>query len=225
MKKAYNVLIIDDHQIIIDTYKNALNVVKENLDAVEFNIHEAKDCDSAYEKILNITKRQTLDLIFLDIQLPPSSDKRFISGETLGSNIREQYPKTKIIVCTSINNNLIQSNIIKTINPQGFLIKSDISFNDLVLCTKKILSNQIHYSQTILELLRKKVSSPIVLDGFDIKILAEMANGARMKELVMLIPLSKSGIEKRKKLLKTFFNIKSDSDRELVLCAKEKGFI
>ncbi|MFI0431386.1 hypothetical protein [Mariniflexile sp. HMF6888] len=46
-----------------------------------------------------------------------------------------------------------------------------------------------------------------------------------MKELVELIPLTKSGIEKRRRILRDVFNIKTDSDRELILAAKEKDFI
>lgn len=221
MNKIYSVLIIDDHQIIIDTYNKVLNVIKESVDGLDFIIYEANDCDSAYQ----ISKEQEIDLIFLDIQLPSSRDNNFSSGEILGSKIKILHPKAKIIVCTSLNDNLRLNNISKTINPDGFLIKSDIGFADLINCTKKVLLNQTYFSQTIIELLRKKASSHFVLDDYDISILSEMSNGARMKELVSIIPLSKAGIEKRKRALRQLFNLKNDSDREMVLIAREKGFI
>ena len=221
MNKNKNILIIDDHQIIIDTYNKVLNFLKESNDGLEFNVYEAKDCDFAFQ----ILQKETIDFIFLDIQLPSTSDKKFVTGESLGIKIRQQYPEIKIIVCTSLNDNLRLTNIVKTINPEGFLIKSDIGFIDLVNCTKKVLSNQTYFSQTIIELLRKRVSSNITLDDYDITLLHEMSNGARMKELVDIIPLSKAGIEKRKQALRTVLNLKNGSDREMVLTAREKGFI
>jgi hypothetical protein len=63
------------------------------------------------------------------------------------------------------------------------------------------------------------------LDDLDIQLLVELANGAKMKELEQLLPLTKSGIDKRRRLLKEKLNLQSNSDRDLVLKAKEKGFI
>ena len=46
-----------------------------------------------------------------------------------------------------------------------------------------------------------------------------------MKELPDVIPLSKAGIEKRKRVLYSVFNIKDNSDRQLIIKAKSSGFI
>ena len=70
-----------------------------------------------------------------------------------------------------------------------------------------------------------KTSSTINLDNIDFDILTELANGAKMKDLEQIIPLTKSGIEKRKRLLKYKFKISTNSDRDLVIKAKEKGYI
>ena len=43
MKKTYNILIIDDHQIIIDTFKSALALVEKDLENIKLNIDEAKN--------------------------------------------------------------------------------------------------------------------------------------------------------------------------------------
>ena len=40
-----------------------------------------------------------------------------------------------------------------------------------------------------------------------------------------VIPLSKAGIEKRKRALYSVFNIKENSDRQLIIEAKKSGFI
>ena len=46
-----------------------------------------------------------------------------------------------------------------------------------------------------------------------------------MKDLPGIIPMSMPGLERRKKQLKKLFEVKDNDDRELILKAKEKGFI
>ena len=46
-----------------------------------------------------------------------------------------------------------------------------------------------------------------------------------MKDLPNLLPLSIAGIEKRKRNLKRMFNVKKLDDRQLMISAKEKGFL
>jgi hypothetical protein len=46
-----------------------------------------------------------------------------------------------------------------------------------------------------------------------------------MKELPNILPLSIAGIEKRKRQLKKIFDVSSLEDKQLIIVAKEKGFI
>jgi hypothetical protein len=75
------------------------------------------------------------------------------------------------------------------------------------------------------KLLRKQVANDFILDNIDRKILYELSLGTRMKDLPSVLPLSIAGIEKRKRHLQEIFNIKGGGDKELLLVAKEKGFI
>ena len=72
MKKTFNVLIIDDHQIILDTYRRAFNFVKETINDIDFVITEAKNCDEAYHEIKFASNGNNIDIVFLDISLPSS---------------------------------------------------------------------------------------------------------------------------------------------------------
>ena len=225
MKRTYNVLIIDDHQIIIDTFKMALSFVEREAKDVQFEIDDAKDCESAFKKIKNTFKQNKIDLIFLDISLPHSSINRIFSGQDLGVLIKKDFPSTKVIICTSYNDNLRLNSILKTINPDSLILKGDIDFKEVVVAIKTVLNNESYFSKTVVELLKKRFSNAIVLDENDTQILKELSNGSKMKELMHIIPLSKSGIEKRKLILRQKLDVIGSSDRDLVLAAREKGFI
>tara|TARA_R110002049_G_C8991515_1_gene549089 strand:+ start:231 stop:452 length:222 start_codon:yes stop_codon:yes gene_type:complete len=73
--------------------------------------------------------------------------------------------------------------------------------------------------------MRKQVSNDIVIDEIDRRILYELSRGTKMSELPQIIPLSISGIEKRKRVLKELFNLDQKDDRGLIRIAEEKGFI
>lgn len=221
MKKTIKTLIIEDHQLIIDSYKNAILSIQDNYN-INFIIEDAKNCNSALEKVQS---QSYLDLIFLDIRLPHFNKGHIYSGEQLGVEIRKLHPKAKIIVCTGLTDNYRLNHILKTINPEGFMIKEDITLNDIINCVQSILNEGIFYSQKVLSLIRKKITHPHTLDDLDIRILHEISNGSKMKDLIDLIPLSKAGIEKRKRALKKILNHENDNDRGLVTAARKIGFI
>jgi DNA-binding NarL/FixJ family response regulator len=225
MNKCYKVLIIDDHPAIVDAFKNALNFISTESDRISFNVESAEDCVMAYNKIKELVLIQKLDLVILDIKLPPAPNFKIHSGQDLGVMIRELLPDTKILVCTSYSDNHRLYEILKAFNPNGFVNKQDLNILGFVTAIEDVLNGKTFYSQTIINMLKQKSLSNMTIDDFDILILKELANGSKMKDLVKLIHLSKSAIDKRKRLLKRKFNVDSNSDRSLVLAARLKGFI
>jgi DNA-binding NarL/FixJ family response regulator len=225
-KKTYSVLIIDDHPLIVNAYETAFNYYREQNESILFSIQTAQDCDSGFEMINEFYKKsKELDIVFLDIRLPPSKDGKMLSGEDLGLKIKKLLPDTKIIVSTTFNNNYRIHSIFKSLNPDGFLIKNDITPKELIEAIHTILNDPPYYSKTVVKLLRKQVANDFLLDNIDRKILYELSIGTRMKDLPDVLPLSIAGIEKRKRQLKHLFNIKSSDDKELIHVAKDQGFI
>ena len=225
MRQKNKVLIIDDHPLICDSYRKALQqVMKENQD-IQIQIESAENCDSAKEKIMNSWTNDSWDLVFLDIRLPASKDRRILSGEDLGEMIRENHPLAKIIVATTFNDNYRIQNIFKSLNPEGFLIKNDLDPKELVSAIIKIMQGGVHYSQTVSNLMRIKMHRNINIDKKDRQILFELSLGTKMKDLPNIVPLSIAGIEKRKRILKEIFDVEDQADKALILKARELGFI
>ena len=225
MRQKNKVLIIDDHPLICDSYRKALQqVMKENQD-IQMQIESAENCDTAKEKIMNSWTNDSWDLVFLDIRLPASKDRRILSGEDLGEMIRENHPLAKIIVATTFNDNYRIQNIFKSLNPEGFLIKNDLDPKELVSAIIKIMQGGVHYSQTVSNLMRIKMHRNINIDKKDRQILFELSLGTKMKDLPNIVPLSIAGIEKRKRILKEIFDVEDQGDKALILKARELGFI
>ncbi|MDO5968952.1 response regulator [Flavivirga aquimarina] len=223
MIKTIKTLLVDDHQLVIDSYKNYINLYEGYNPKIKFKVTFVTDTDEA---INCIKKANTpFGLVFLDIRIPKSKDGKFKSGEDVGMYIRNNSPETKIIVITGYNNSLILSNILQNLNPDGLLYKSDIVCNTLSESLDSILNDIPFYSSTILKLLRKKISSKIVLDRIDKQLLNELSKGTKTKDLPKALPLSRAGIEKRRRNLKELFGVTSNDSDVLISSVIKKGFL
>ena len=217
-----NILIVDDHPFIIQGYKNA--ITRYNPNEFEFLIEEAKDCKSAYEIITN-SETIAFDIAFLDISMPVYEEKGMFSGEDLAKLLMEYMPKCKIILLTMYTELLKIKNLISAINPNGLVIKNDLTFDELLFGFDKVMKNEIYYSQSIQKMIDLAESEAIEIDVFDKQILFHISKGTKITDISQYIPISLEAIEKRKQNLKDLLNIKEDSDMELVREAKNKGLL
>ena len=225
MKQLHKVLIIDDHPVICERYEQVCNEVMKKNPQIKMKIELAGNCDVAKEKINYTWSKGGWDLVFLDIRLPPSKDRRILSGEDLGELIRKKHPLAKIIVATTFNDNYRIQNICRSLEPEGFLIKNDMNTNDIIQAVQKVINGGEYYTGTVSSLMRKQAFTDINLDKIDRQILYELSQGTKMKDLPKFVPLSMAGIEKRKRIMKQVFDVEDQGDKALILKARELGFI
>lgn len=214
---------VDDHPIIIEGYQNTLMATKK--DNQILHIESAYDCDSANLLLQQAAKNIPYDVCFFDISLPVSSDGKLTSGEDLAVLTRKLMPNSKIVILTMFNESFRVHNIIKEINPDGFLIKSDMTSSELAEAFQYILSAPPYYSSTVSNFLKKAVVTDIYLDDVNRKILYFLSQGVRTVTLKERLGISMSSIEKRKKHLKELFEINDGQDETLIEKAREKGFL
>lgn len=224
MSEKVKILMVDDHALILEGYKSKLHDSFEK-DELVLRIDTAHNCEDANEKILNSLQDESYDYLFLDISLPPSRDGRFLSGEDLGKEVKIISPSTRLIVLTMYSENLRLLSILRNLDPEAFLIKSDVTPEEFLLAFNKVREGKVHYSQSVTTLMRTQLTSNIALDENDRKILFHLANGVRTKDLVEMVPLSLAAIEKRKKMLKEMFEVEKGGDLALVNQAKKMGFL
>lgn len=215
-KKNIKTLIIEDHRIIAEAYSSIL----ESATAFNFDITFAINCDQA----INTLKLATQHLVLLDLQVPASKNEKFISGEDIGLWLRKYHPNTKIIILTFVSDYFRISNIIKTINPEGFIIKSDIKPIDLVNAAQTILDNKTYYSKTVNNNNNNTVNGHYI-DDLDRKILYHLSMGEKTKDLPNLVHISLRTIEDRKAKLKDIFGIITNVNSNLIKEAKRHHII
>lgn len=224
MTEKIKILMIDDHPMIIEGYQNTLLFTKK--DSQELIIDIANNCDEAV-RCMNKAVENNLpyDVLFVDISLPPSTDGSMSSGEDLAEYSRTILPNAKVIILTMFNESFRIHNIIKTIDPEGFLIKSDLTSSELASAFQAVLNNPPFYSGTVNSHIRKTITSDIVIDDKNRKILHLLSQGVKTKNLAAHLDISLSAIEKRKKQLREIFEVGDGQDETLLSEARKKGFV
>ncbi|MFV9549899.1 DNA-binding response regulator [Algibacter sp. PT7-4] len=224
MTEKIKILMIDDHPMIIEGYQNTLLFSKK--DNQEINIDIANNCDQAVSFMNKSVQLEIpYNVLFVDISLPPSSDGTMSSGEDLAEYARKVLPDAKIIILTMFNESFRIHNIIKTIDPEGFLIKSDLTSKELASAFQAVLNNPPFYSGTVNSHIRKTITSDIVIDDKNRKILYLLSQGVKTKNLAAHLDISLSAIEKRKKQLREIFEVQDGQDETLIQEARNKGFV
>ena len=221
--KTLRILAIDDHEMTMLGYKFILERIV--FDDYNIIVDTANTYAAGRQKIEESVNSFKYDIIFLDVQLFPPNEEQPYNGEDLGVLARKLVPESKIVFMSSFSDNFRINSILKSVDPDGYLVKTDIDPKTLEDAVKTITLNPPYYSSKALAAIRKKMSSDITLDDKDKKILYHLSVGTKTKDLENHIKLSSSSIENRKRQLKSLFGTENKNDLALILAAKKRGFI
>jgi len=225
IRETLNVLIVEDHPFIASLYIKAFDIVSNKNKFLKFKITTAVDCESACLKIKKAKKTAPFHLVLLDICIPSCEDNKLLSGEDLGLKIKQTFKDISLIVLTSHDDNHKLYCIFETLNPDGFLVKTDFTQHDLTRAITDVVNGDAYYSKTITKLIRSRMCNQIAIDKKDRAILYHLSEGLKMKDLPKVINLSLAAIERRKRHLRDIFDTKKQDDKALIARAKAKGFI
>lgn len=221
-KKTVNILIADDHYIMIHGYKIVLGSGTADF---TIKITTAFNCKEAYTIITDKLHYKNFDVIFLDRSMPAYEDQNIHSGEDLAVLAKKHRPESKIMILTSHTEVFILYDIITKINPEGLLIKSDFNDRELLYAFDTIMKGDIYHSPTIKESIRIINSNAIFKNPDNRQIIELIAEGIKTKDLSDHLPLSAPTIERRKADIKDALGILDGDDRSIILSAKKLGLI
>jgi len=219
-KELIKILIVDDHPTMIEGYKSILN---SNYPTDTLSISIAHSCEMAYHYITKIN--QPFDLVLLDLALPPYEPAKLASGEDLAVLIQKLWKETKIMMLTSHTEAFILYNLIKKINPEALLIKSDFKSDEFLKAFESVLQGQTYYSQTAQQSIKEVGANHFGLDSYDRRIISLLAKGIKTKSLPEHLGITISAIDKRKAQIKLFFDIQKGNDEDIITEARKRGLV
>ena len=144
------VLIIDDHQILIDGVKKLLSQSRFKV------VAEAKNKAEAMSALLN----NEIDIVICDISIPDIN-----SGILLIEEIRNKFPKIKIVVLTMHDERSIVHDVINN-GINAYLLKN-INLTQLLEALNKVSNDKFYISEEISYYLLEKfrnTAKPILSD-------------------------------------------------------------
>lgn len=216
------ILMVDDHQLMIEGYKAMLALNKEQ-HTVE--VTTANTCEEAYTIISDSKNANYFDLVFLDYSIPSYPEKKILNGEDLGVLIRKQMPNTKIIMLTAHFDAIRLYNVVKKINPNGLLIKSDFKPPQLLEAFETVLRGDLYMTSTAKEKLREPLFTQGLLDSEDRKIIELLAEGLQIKSIADKMNVSEDKIKKRKSKIKDLLGIEKGSDEDILRECRALGLL
>jgi len=216
------ILMIDDHSGMIEGYKAMLNLNKDK-HTIEFT--EAYNCEEAYTIITNRENASRFDLIFLDYSIPPFPAQKIYNGEDLGVLIRKHMPETKIMMLTAHFDTIRLYNVVKKIQPNGLLIKSDYKPPQLLAAFEQVLGGEIYYSPLVTEKIRQPLLSRGMLDSLDREIIVLLAEGLQIKSIALKMSVSEDTVKKRKSKIKDLLDIDKGNDEDILKECRSLGLI
>lgn len=207
----------------VDSYKTLLSGIDSNKKA---NYLSGYSCKEAFNIIHQIKHdNETIHFAFVDVNLPPFEEKKLFSGSDIAKLIRDYFPACKIIIISMHNEPNWVNQIYNSVNPEGFIAKSDINYKSFPSAFESVENNEIYYSKSIQKSRKILIKQNINWDEYDSKIALLLCQGIKTVNLTKHIPLSLSTIEKRKANMKKQLIFKSGSDIDLINKIKELGFI
>ena len=216
------ILMIDDHPGMIEGYKAMLSLNKEqhNIETIS-----AFNCEEAYNIIINPAKSSAFDLVFLDYSIPEFPEQKIYNGEDLGVLIRKHMPNTKIIMLTAHFDAIRLYNVVKKIQPNGLLVKSDYKPPHLIEAFEKVLAGETYYTPIVLEKVKEPLFTKGFLDSLDREIIVLLAEGFQIKTIANKMNVSEDTIKKRKSKIKDLLGIEKGSDEDILKECRALGLL
>ncbi len=182
--ETIRILAVDDHEMTTLGYKYIL----EDSEFENFNVKVeiAKSYDIGKQKIEFSSRSLRYDIILLDIQLFPPQSKDPRTGVDLGILARQLVPKSKLVFMSSFSDNYRINNIFKTVDPEGYMVKSEIDELSLKTMVETVLFRPPYYTAGALAAVRRRMSTDIVLDDQDLKILHHLSLGVNTRDIAPL---------------------------------------
>lgn len=205
-----NLLIADDHQVVIDGLRSLLSL------EADFNVvGEALNG----KMVLEALKDQKVDVVLLDINMP------VMDGIETAKLMREHYPDVKILILTMYNKPEFIRNILDA-GASGYVLKN-AGKEELIDAIRKVVRGEGYFSLSVTKTMMESFksgsdSNKVELTKRERGVLTLIAEGDKSSEIAEKLFLSTNTVNTHRKNLLSKLNIKNTAG--LVRYAIKNGF-
>lgn len=224
MENKIKILVVDDHQLMIDGIVTSLN----KSDAHE--VFSTNSCDQALQMIKQQLKNDPFDILFTDLSFDnilPSA--QIDGGESLIKALRDLEIDLKIGVISGHTETNRVYNVVSNLKPDAYILKSHAGSEELGFAIKKMMQGERFYTYEIHQKILKRNIIQIQMDEVAVQILKELPKHPKISNLEGVIQKESGGYLKLRSIENKLANLRIDLDAnnntDLVLKAKELGII
>lgn len=208
-----NILIADDHQIMIDGLQHILEV--ENIIG---ELATANDGMTAVQKTLN----HSIDLVIMDISMP------VLSGLEATKLIKQRKPHVKVIIISMLSDATTVTKVLKG-GADAFIIKNT-GKNELLNAIDKVMNNEKYVSSELTYNLFSTLSKRSIKNEYEaqltareLEIIRYIAEGLTNHEIAGKLFLSFRTVDTHRNNILSKLNLKNTA--ALIKYAAEKGLL
>lgn len=213
-----NILIVDDHPMTVSGYIESLSAATLINQPLMFC--KAYNCEEAFQKSCEAI---SLELAIIDYGLPAYETENLYSGSDVAMMVRQKHPDCKIVIITAHTEILLVYGILKSVQPDGLLLKNEITPENLPLIVHQILDGNPFQSRGVRNIVKEIWKKDLLVDDINRQILIYLSKGYKIKKVEKVLSLSISAIQRRISMMKDAFDVKEDSS--LVEEAFLNGFL
>lgn len=209
------VLIADDHQIVLDGLSSILKRV-EDINVLATAINSAE--------VLKILADDQVDVVIMDIEIPETN------GIELTKEIKVNYPEVKVIMLTMYKTAQFVNRAIEA-GAMGYLLK-ERGQEELVTAIRKVHRGETFLGEQVLELLVKGIRSPqapnmsshtMNTTKREKEVLALVLEGLTVKEIAERLYIAPTTVISHKESLFAKAGVKNV--KELIAFAYKQGLV
>ena len=208
-----NVLLADDHQIVLDGLSSLLDG--------EIDIHKVDEVTDG-ELVLKVLKVKPVDVVVLDIEMPN------LDGLETTKVIKSKYPKIKILILTMYNEEGFIKQLVQA-NVDGYVLK-ERGKEELVQAIKQVANGKQYFGEavtkTLLEGIKKlKTGEPeeVRLTRREKEVLQLIAEGLSTPQIAERLIIAHSTVETHRRNLIDKAGV--PNSKALIRFAHKKGFV
>jgi two-component system, NarL family, nitrate/nitrite response regulator NarL len=212
-QRTYNLLVVDDHQLMIDGLSGILK--EEKLIA---SIYAAVNGQDA----INLVIQHEIDCVLMDINMPK------INGLDATKIIKQQRPDIKIIVISMLSDTPVVIKLLKA-GADGFILKNT-GREELVRAIEKVMNNEKYLSHELnlnlynhLGHKKARASSDTHLTSREKEIIHYIADGMTNHDIADKLFLSTSTVDTHRKNILAKLELKNTA--ALVKYAAENNLL